>query len=521
MKSKSRASSVPRWLALAWAAASLGLAATESASAVSATSASQQDDDFACSLYLAPSSKSKSDDFKWGTYTAKTIERGERIGPETLAIPVYNFRAHNRRPEQEDGPATNAADGPGSYWDHLSTHFLNFMWLAEMGGAAEEQAADEADSLAMCVAMPGPGMSAAFDSPTAAANADWDVAAAYKRAAFSTAEAGRAHPGRAATSQFDRVTLRATHTIVAGSEVVVGYDDPVASSSAAAAAKSAADEHAITEDDFVKMDETISQMVAFFDKHSNLEDSAKQQIYQFLIQDFMEAAVGSVKARKVAEIMPPSPADLKAVQGSGGIRSYANGTGTVQRQRLEWLHRTGYCLDHVKPAPSNIPNAGLGAFATHRLGKGSVITPVPLLHIAEASALDMYDLYVPERCVAAAPPSSFCFLTSASKLPFIWQDSGRKHRGLVARSHRPCGTAAPDELRVRASHVDDGLPPDVVGNRLRESRRHAQRQAPVGGQLAARPLQRGLDGGSAEGHGGKRQVLHGGAADGTGRPARH
>jgi hypothetical protein len=520
MKSKSRTSSVSWWRALAVAgAASLGLATAETASAVSAASASQQDadDDFVCSLYLAPSSKSKSDDFKWGTYTAKTIERGERIGPETLAIPVYNFRAHNRRPEQEDGPETDAADRPGSYWDHLSTHFLNFMWLAEMGGAAEEQAADEADPLAMCVAMPGPGMSAAFDSPTAAANADWDVASAYRRAAFSTAEAGKAHPGRAATSRFDRVTLRATHTIVAGSEVVVGYDDPVASSSASS--KSASDEHAITEDDFVKMDETISQMVAFFDKHSNLEDSAKQQIYQFLIQDFMEAAVGTTKARKVAEIMPPSPADLKAVQGSGGIRNYANGTGTVQRQRLEWLQRTGYCLDHVKPAPSNIPNAGLGAFATHRLGKGSVITPVPLLHIAEASALDVYDLYVPERCVVAAPPSSFCFLTSLST--FVWQDSGRKHRGLVARPHRPIGTAAPDELRVRAPHVDDGLPPDVVGDRLCESRRRAQRQAPVGGQLAARPLQRRLDGGAAEGHGGNRQVLHGGAADGTGRPARH
>jgi hypothetical protein len=50
----------------------------------------------------------------------------------------------------------------------------------------------------------------------------------------------------------------------------------------------------------------------------------------------------------------------------------------------------------VKAAPSNIPNAGLGSFATHRLSKGSVITPVPLLHIPESSALDMFDLYVPE-----------------------------------------------------------------------------------------------------------------------------
>jgi hypothetical protein len=262
-----------------------------------------------------------------------------------------------------------------------------------MAGAADEQAADDTDPLATCAAMPGPGMSAAFDSPTSAANADWDVAAAYRRSSPSPHAAGKSHPGRAATSQFDRVTLRATHDISAGSEVVVGYDDPILSPPS-----KSADEHAITDDDFAKMDETISQMVVFFDKHSTLDDSAKQQIYQFLVQDFMEAAVGSVKARKVAEILPPSPSDLKAVLNSGGIRNYANGTASIQRQRLEWLQRTGYCLDHVKPAPSSIPDAGLGAFATHRLRKDSVIAPVPLLHIAESSALDMFDLYVVKCC---------------------------------------------------------------------------------------------------------------------------
>jgi hypothetical protein len=348
------------------------------AAAAATLTATQAGDGFGCSLYLAPSSKSKSDDFKWGTYTAVTLQVGDMIGQESLAIPIYNFRAHNRRP-----PAT--LDGrPADYWDHLVTHVLNYMWQAEMGGAADEQETDEtSDPLATCLAMPGMGMSASFDSPSAAANADWDVAAAYHRTSSTPHSAGTSHAGRGATSEFDRVTLRALRTISAGSEVIVAYDD---------ASTKEADEQVITEGDYVKMDETISQMVVFFDKHSSLEDSAKQQIYQFLIEDFMEAAVGSEKARKVAELMPLSPADLKAVQMAGGIRNYANNTESTKNQRLEWLRRTGYCLSHVRPAPSTIPNAGLGAFATRKLTEGSVVTPVPLVHIPNVSALDMFDL---------------------------------------------------------------------------------------------------------------------------------
>jgi hypothetical protein len=348
--------------------------------AATALTAALADDEFDCSLYLAPSSKSTSEEFKWGIYTAVTLQMGDMIGHETLAIPMYNFRANNRRPP-------SSVDGDSAeYWDHMVTHVLNFMWQAEMGGAADEQEADETtDPLATCLAMPGMGMSAAFDSPSATANADWDVFAAYHRASSSLPSAGTAHAGRGATTQFDQVTLRALRTIRAGSEVIIAYDD-------ASTPSNEADENAITEDDYAKMDETISQMVVFFDKHASLEDSAKQQIYQFLIEDFMEAAVGNVKAQKVAELMPLSPADLKAVQTAGGIRNYANSTESIQKQRFEWLRRTGYCLSDVRPAPSAIPNAGLGAFATHRLHQGSVIAPIPVVHIPNVSSLNMFDL---------------------------------------------------------------------------------------------------------------------------------
>ena len=50
-------------------------------------------------------------------------------------------------------------------------------------------------------------------------------------------------------------------------------------------------------------------------------------------------------------------------------------------QSIEWLNEWGYCQDHIKPAPSTIPQAGRGAFATRDLPEGTVVGYAPLIHI--------------------------------------------------------------------------------------------------------------------------------------------
>ncbi|CAB9510486.1 Guanylate cyclase [Seminavis robusta] len=57
----------------------------------------------------------------------------------------------------------------------------------------------------------------------------------------------------------------------------------------------------------------------------------------------------------------------------------------------EWLREHGTCADNMVEGESTIRQAGRGAFATRRLVKDSVIAPLPLIHIGDASILDMLE----------------------------------------------------------------------------------------------------------------------------------
>lgn len=48
---------------------------------------------------------------------------------------------------------------------------------------------------------------------------------------------------------------------------------------------------------------------------------------------------------------------------------------------IEWLEQNGRCLDNIRPDLSTIRQAGRGAFATREIKKGSVIAPLPLVHL--------------------------------------------------------------------------------------------------------------------------------------------
>lgn len=54
---------------------------------------------------------------------------------------------------------------------------------------------------------------------------------------------------------------------------------------------------------------------------------------------------------------------------------------SVLQRSLDDIRRNGFCLDNIAPRPSTIPHAGYGAFAKRFISKGSVIVPVPLLHM--------------------------------------------------------------------------------------------------------------------------------------------
>lgn len=61
---------------------------------------------------------------------------------------------------------------------------------------------------------------------------------------------------------------------------------------------------------------------------------------------------------------------------------------------MDWLKENGVCLDHIVVRNSTIPNAGRGGFASRFLPKGTIVAPVPLIHIPNRSIFNIYDSYV-------------------------------------------------------------------------------------------------------------------------------
>jgi SET domain len=57
----------------------------------------------------------------------------------------------------------------------------------------------------------------------------------------------------------------------------------------------------------------------------------------------------------------------------------------------EWFQKHGICGDNLRDDISTIPQAGRGAFATRRLRKGSIVAPLPLIHIPDRSRMDIFE----------------------------------------------------------------------------------------------------------------------------------
>ena len=58
---------------------------------------------------------------------------------------------------------------------------------------------------------------------------------------------------------------------------------------------------------------------------------------------------------------------------------------------VQELEATGTCLDHVRAAPSSaVVGGGRGAFAVRDLPRGSVVAPVPVIHLPERKVLNVH-----------------------------------------------------------------------------------------------------------------------------------
>jgi len=261
------------------------------AAAATATAAEeqqqQQQQQLQCGLYLAPSSQ---DPDRWGTWLGVDVKEGDVVsGYPHLAINLHDFKANNN------------VDSDGSESEFLATigeFVTDNVWVPESGGASFEFEGDnklEEGMTRSSLMITGPGFLARYDARIA--NTDFDVLDAFKRTSGASGmAAGESNPNRGAISPFDNVVFRSTEDISAGSELYLNYnynDDDELNEDG-----TLNEEAAIVDEDYDKIDETITEMLQFFNKHdANLDADARQQIYRFLTEDFMRAAVGEVKVR--------------------------------------------------------------------------------------------------------------------------------------------------------------------------------------------------------------------------------
>lgn len=97
----------------------------------------------------------------------------------------------------------------------------------------------------------------------------------------------------------------------------------------------------------------------------------------------------------VAKIVPKSVEEMKNLMSLNYnqdelMRELARRT-EINHRTPEWIRTHGQCVEHMRPAPSQIPHAGFGGLAQHFISKGSVIVPAPLMHIMDQDVLAIYD----------------------------------------------------------------------------------------------------------------------------------
>ena len=89
---------------------------------------------------------------------------------------------------------------------------------------------------------------------------------------------------------------------------------------------------------------------------------------------------------RLANALPRSYEDAKVAAKKGSAE--VNIPNKVRS--IEWLKENGVCIDNMVASKSRIVQAGHGAFATRRIKKGDVISPVPVVQIRREH-LDLYD----------------------------------------------------------------------------------------------------------------------------------
>jgi hypothetical protein len=93
------------------------------------------------------------------------------------------------------------------------------------------------------------------------------------------------------------------------------------------------------------------------------------------------------KESRILNAVPRNAADVPIVLEDGGTaRQHQNRS----IKELEWLEENGQCMDNIKVGNSTNLDAGRGAFAARFIPRGGLVSPAPLIHVADWEKLKVW-----------------------------------------------------------------------------------------------------------------------------------
>ena len=290
----------------------------------------------ACQLYMAESSIP---DSGLGMYTMKDIKENEPIFFPGIVVQQQDHDWH----QKERRFWLNAEE----YEQEWQLH--NYFWEARNTLGMFDGELD------MQSIIPGLGMLA--NSHTGLVNA------LMTRPQINTAGLHRSvDPGSGAFSAYHKYTYLATQNIPAGMELFARYGDEWFAERESLFGRVPLSDHFTDTDAILKN---------FFPLVDVLDDEElKGQLWDIIYKYLAEH-------NNMEIVLPKDLEDVRRfVEKGTAITSLPN----VIRSR-EWLDENGRCLDNIREDRSTVAQAGRGAFATRSLGEGTLIAPMPLVHI--------------------------------------------------------------------------------------------------------------------------------------------
>jgi hypothetical protein len=285
-----------------------------------------------CTLFLAESSIPNAG---WGMYTGKQLGRGDVIGPTDVVIQVADQEANMQLWKD-----TGHAELP--LWK-----MHDYYWNSDI-----TYANNEGDDISSIV----PGLGMAANSHTGLVNVE-NIGAQRRQS----------EGNNGAFSHFTEQTFRTYEPLLAGHELFAEYGDNWFS-------ERFGDDFPLSRD-YVLADNIVS---SFFNKVAGRvseESSALAEIWNTVVESV------PLFSKRLASALPKTLGQVLDRRGRRRRSAYLSVPNVIRP--LSWLREEGMCMDHIVTNTSNIKHAGLGAFATRFLPKGTIVAPAPVVPLSK------------------------------------------------------------------------------------------------------------------------------------------